>query len=506
MDIPTRNGTHEQDDAVDVRLYSVSPPSAAARSAAHLSVSGERPQQPAEWTPSSWQSKPIKHDVKYSDYKQVEKSLRKLEWLPPLVTPAEISKLRKKLHDVSLGKAFLLQGGDCAELFDYCNASVIENKLKVLLQMSLVLTWGSRTPIVRVARMAGQFAKPRSSPMEVINGKKVASFKGDIVNDFDPEHREPDPDRLVQAYFHSAGTLNYVRALLSSGFADLHNPMSWSLTHVRDEHIRQDFQKMVDRLRDSLEFLHTVGAAENSSSLNTVDLFMSHEALLLEYEQSMTRKLIGPDGKEGWWDTSAHMVWIGDRTRAIDGAHVEFFRGLENPIGIKVGPSMKNEELLQLLNVVNPNKEPGKVTLIARYGFDKIEGLLPGHIKAVRESGHRPVWSCDPCHGNTVTTSSGVKTRKVSSIVREIASSFKIHKSLGSTLNGVHLELTGDAVTECLGGGMEMTDEDLGTNYATYCDPRLNYEQSLDVAYLLARYMRGEGGDAMFEELMQRLQ
>lgn len=459
------------------------------------------------WSPSSWTTKPIKQDVTYDDRAAVEKALAKLERLPPIVTPTEIDKLKKSLREIALGNAFLLQGGDCAELFDYCEENAIESKIKLLLQMSLVLIWGMNKPVVRVARMAGQFAKPRSNPMEMHNGVEIHSFRGDNINGYSFEERTPDPSRLVAAYFHSASTLNYMRASLASGIADLHSPLDWGLGHVQDLNIKAKYQRIVESITESLRFMRTVGADSNASGLETVDLYTSHEGLLLEYEQSLTRRLKHPastrqpdgsrkggdkgegDGK-GWYNTSAHFLWIGDRTRQLDGAHVEFFRGLENPIGIKVGPSMEQQELVRLLDIVNPNKDEGKVTLITRYGEGKVEDLLGNHIEAVKKSGHVVVWQCDPMHGNTRSTPTGIKTRQFSSIFNELSSALKIHKEHGSFLGGVHLELTGEAVTECVGGSEGLTDEDLSLNYTSYCDPRLNEKQALELMFLIAAHYR----------------
>ncbi|RKP12171.1 DAHP synthetase [Piptocephalis cylindrospora] len=426
------------------------------------------------WTPNSWKEKPIRQDVTYEDPTAVDRAVKKLEHLPPLVTPGEIRRLREQLKQVSRGESFLLQGGDCAELFDYCSQDPIESKLKVLLQMSLVLTWGARTPVVRIARMAGQYAKPRSSSTEKYGDKMIPSFRGDNVNGYDPEDRNPDPERLVSAYFHSAATLNYVRGLLSSGFADLHHPFSWDLQHVRSSAIREEYQGMANRITDALQFMSTIGADQTgstahpmASALNTVDLFMSHEGLLLEYESALTRK-----DQDKWYNTSGHFLWIGDRTRALNEAHVEYFRGLENPIGVKCGPSMDPKDLGPLLDILDPNKEDGKVTLISRYGADKIDDYLPAHIQAVKASGHRVVWACDPMHGNTETSQSGLKTRQFDRIITELGKAFRIHKDHD----------------KCVGGSMELEDDDLRTNYQTHCDPRLNYEQSLDVAYLISGY------------------
>jgi 3-deoxy-7-phosphoheptulonate synthase len=355
----------------------------------------------------AWKLKPTKQVVAYDDQTAVTSALAKLARLPPIVTPTEIVRLKSSLKDAALGKAFLLQGGDCAELFSYCSDEPIDSKIKLLLQMSLVLIWGSNKPVIRIGRMAGQFAKPRSSPTEIVDGKEIPSFRGDILNGFDPAERKPDPERLVSAYFHSATTLNYVRGQLASGIADLHNPLDWGLGHVRDKELQSKYQEIVHSISDSLRFMRTVGA-DTAGQLQTVDLYTSHEGLVLEYEQSLTRRLKHPinykpsteslDGK-GWYNTSAHFLWIGDRTRQIDGGHVEYFRGIENPIGIKVGPSMKNNELVELLDIVNPRKEIGKVTLITRYGEEKVGAMLGAHIEAVKKSGHVVVWQCDPMHG-----------------------------------------------------------------------------------------------------------
>ncbi|KAF8475992.1 DAHP synthetase [Kalaharituber pfeilii] len=449
-----------------------------------------------KWSPSSWQSKPMKQSVVYEDKTAVEEALKKLESLPPLVTPHEIVKLRAELKEVALGKKFLLQGGDCAELFDYCSQDPINAKIKVLLQMSLVLIWGARIPVVRIARMAGQFAKPRSSLTEVVDGKEIPSFRGDNINGYLPHERTPHPARLVSSYFHSAATLNYLRAQLSSGFADLHYPFEWTLSHVQSKNVRKEYETIVNSITDALQFMRTIGA-DNAPSLGSVDIYTSHEGLLLEYEQSLTRLLKDPsDGnKPKWFNTSAHFIWIGDRTRQLDGAHVEYFRGIQNPIGIKIGPTMKQDELVQLLDIVNPDKEIGKVTLITRYGAGKIKDKLPGHIQAVQKSGHIVVWQCDPMHGNTRTSPPphSLKTRTFSHIISELSSCLSIHKAHNSRLGGVHLELTGDAVTECVGGSEGLKDEDLSVNYTTYCDPRLNQNQALDAAFLIASYYRDGG-------------
>jgi 3-deoxy-7-phosphoheptulonate synthase len=471
--------------------------SESAKSAAKLrSKSGdflERPVAPlkgisSQWSLTSWQEKPITQDVVYDDYTKVERALEKLESLPPLVHPREIEELKRKLRDAANGNAFILQGGDCAELFDYCNQERIEAKLKVLLQMSLVLIWGTKLPVVRIGRIAGQYAKPRSKLTEQVEGYgEVPSFRGDNINGYDPSERTPDPSRLVSAYFHSAATLNFIRSSLASGLADLHRPSGWDLSHVRKDSIRERYQEVVNTISEGLEFMSTVGG--DNSSWRSIDFYTSHEALLLEYEQSLTRKLKDPsceEASEKWYNTSAHFIWIGDRTRQPTGAHVEFFRGVANPIGIKVGPSMKTEELVELLHVVDPYFEPGRVTLITRYGAEKIRELLPHQIRAVQESGHKVVWISDPCHGNTkLSPVTRLKTRYFDDIIAEIRYALQIHKEAGSRLNGLHLELTGDAVTECIGGSQVLEDEDLVLRYDTFCDPRLSLSQC---KYLLVDY------------------
>lgn len=463
-----------------------------AKSAAKLrSKSKEAAQLPKPelgdaWAPTSWQSKPITQDVVYDDYEGVEAALEKLESLPPLVHPFEIEKLRTKLADAANGKAFVLQGGDCAELFDYCTQDRIESKLKVLMQMSIVLLWGTGLPVVRIGRIAGQYAKPRSKLTEEVDGKTINSFRGDNINGFDVNDRVPDPARLVSSYFHSAATLNYIRCVLASGFADLRK-VDWSLEHVQNPETKERYQKTLDAITEGLQFMHTIGA-DTAQDMQTIDFFTSHEALLLEYEQSLTREANGHH-----YNTSAHFIWIGDRTRQLDGAHVEFFRGVRNPIGIKVGPTMKADELVRLLDIVDANHEDGRVTLITRYGASKVKELLPAHIKAVQASKHKVVWMSDPCHGNTQTsTVTKLKTRHVDDIVEELRQALKIHKECGSKLNGAHLELTGDAVTECIGGSAGLCDEDLVVRYDTVCDPRLSLSQSLDVSFLIADSMRAQ--------------
>lgn len=445
------------------------------------------------WTPSSWRSKPIRQSPQYEDTAAVAKAARELQRLPPIVHAREIARLKEHLAAVAAGEAFLLQGGDCAELFDYCEAAAIESKIKLLLQMSLVLIWGADKPVVRIGRMAGQYAKPRSSPNETLpDGTSVPSFRGDILNGFALDERRLDPARLVRAYHHSAATLNYVRSALSSGgIADLHRPLDWDLGHVRDPKLKAKYSEAVSFLTDMLRFMHTIGADKNDK-LDTVDLYTSHEGLVLEYEEPLTRLDPSATTTPCYYDTSAHFLWIGDRTRQVDGAHVEFFRGLANPVGVKVGPTTPPEDLLTLLRTLNPTCEAGKVTLITRYGAGRVRELLPSHIRAVEGSEYRRrvVWQCDPMHGNTQTTAGGIKTRHFADIVAELQATLQVHTEEGSYLGGVHLELTGDAVTECMGGSEGLDEDDLSTNYTSFCDPRLNEKQALEMAFLIADHHR----------------
>ncbi|KAI6083934.1 3-deoxy-7-phosphoheptulonate synthase [Hypoxylon rubiginosum] len=499
-------------------------PSASVQSAANGSSNGSGPATAKDWTPASWRSKPIKQQAVYPDPSAVDRATTELSRLPPIVHPHEIARLKASLRDVARGEAFLLQGGDCAELFDYCRADAVESKIKLLLQMSLVLVWGADKRVVRIGRMAGQYAKPRSSPNEKVTDPKngetieVPSFRGDILNGYHLEDRTLDPQRLVKAYHHSAATLNYVRAALAAGIADLHRPLNWSLGHVKDPQLKAKYTEAVHFLQDMLRFMHTIGA-DRSPKLDTVDLYTSHEGLLLEYEESLTRLMekpvlpeeaagkaaaggngswpLLPTGEKEYYDTSAHFLWIGDRTRQVDGAHVEFFRGIANPIGIKVGPTTPTSDLLELLRTLNPSLEEGKITLITRYGASRVRELLPAHIRAVEGSEYkgRCIWQCDPMHGNTHSTSSGVKTRRFGDIFTELSETLRVHREEGSYLGGVHLELTGDAVTECLGGSEGLDEDDLSTNYTSFCDPRLNEKQALELAFLVADSYRQERKD-----------
>jgi len=440
-----------------------------------------------QWSPSSWRQFKILQQPVYEDLNKLEATLSKLHSLPPLVHPKEVDRLKESLAKAGRGEIFLLQGGDCAERFVDCNKQSIEAKFKILLQMSLIVIYGARIPVVRIARMAGQFAKPRSSPMEAgPSGTMIESFKGDNVNSFepDPERRKPDPDRLLSAYFHSVATLNYLRTMIVGGVADLHAAPSWSLDNVLSDQTRQEYSTIIDQIMTGLDFFRVI-RADTSETFHSIDMYTSHEALLLNYEEALTEAV-----DKSFYNLGAHFLWVGDRTRQIDGAHVHYFKGISNPIGIKCGPTTSAGDLQALVRILNPNKEEGRLTIITRYGADKVASLLPIHIQAVKETGIPVVWCCDPCHGNTTVTAEGFKTRKIESITSEILATFDVHAAQGTILGGVHLELTGEDVTECTGGSVELTPGQLGARYETFCDPRLNYTQSLDIAFLVARVLK----------------
>ncbi|CAK4712581.1 unnamed protein product [Aphanomyces euteiches] len=441
------------------------------------------------WSPSSWRGLPIKHQPPYPDEKHLETVLDRLKKLPPLVSVQEVDKLRVQLAEAAEGKRFILQGGDCAETFADCQSDIIEKKLRIMMQMSLVLVWGARMPTTRIARMAGQFSKPRSQATEIIDGEEVCTFRGENVNGYNKDQRTPDPNRLLEGYFHSVATLNYGRVLLDNGFADIHDAAKWELGFVQNSIRREEYSHMVEAIQDSLHFVHTCGVGSDNS-LKTMDLFVSHEGLGLGYEESMTRQV---EGK--YYNLGTDFLWIGDRTRQLDHAHVEYFRGIANPIGIKIGPTTPPEDLVELVRTLWPDPEatPGKIMLITRYGDDKVETLLPLHIAAIQASGLKVVWSCDPCHGNTITTANGYKTRPFARILSELQQTVVIHQRMGSYLGGVHLELTGENVTECTGGPEGLSAADLPERYTTMCDPRLNYSQGMEVAFLLSKYLKNRG-------------
>ncbi len=438
------------------------------------------------WTPDSWRSKPIKQHPNYPDQDallQVEKVLGEY---PPLVFAGEIRSLTDDLAQVAEGKAFLLQGGDCAESFAEFNANKIRDTFKVMLQMAVVMTFAGSCPVVKIGRMAGQFAKPRSADTETIDGIELPSYRGDIINaiDFTAEARTPDPQRLLSAYHQSSATLNLLRAFATGGFADLHKVHQWTQGFVQQSPQGEKYQHLAQQIDQTMAFIEACGiSSSNTPQLKETNLYTSHEALLLGYEQALTRQ----DSLTGnWYDCSAHMLWIGDRTRQPDHAHVEFLRGVRNPVGIKVGPSTQVDDLLRLLDILNPAQIPGRITLIARMGADKITELLPPLVRAVKASGHHVVWSSDPMHGNTIKASSGYKTRSVDAILAEMKGFFEVHNAEGTHAGGVHFEMTGNDVTECIGGAYRITEEGLADRYHTQCDPRLNADQSLELAFLIA--------------------
>jgi 3-deoxy-7-phosphoheptulonate synthase len=441
----------------------------------------------APWTPDSWQNFPVRQQPVYDNAADLTSALKTLAQLPPLVTAWEIDRLRNQLAAAADGQAFVLQGGDCSESFEDCNATAILRKLKVLIQMSLVLICGSKKRIVRVGRIAGQYAKPRSADLETRNGLELPSYRGDIVNrpGFTATDRRPDPSLMLRAYERSALTINFIRALSEGGFADLHHPENWDLEFVRNTPGSRKYQQLLESLSDSIRFMEVVSPGE-LTQLTRVDFFTSHEGLLLHFEQALTRM----ERQRGWYNLGTHLAWIGDRTRQLDGAHVEYFRGIRNPIGVKVGNSMEPAELLELIRILNPDNEPGRLTLIHRFGAEKIASRLPALASAVRTSGCQVLWSCDPMHGNTLTARNGIKTRSFDEIMSEVISAFRIHKECGTRLSGIHLELTGEDVTECTGGPANLTESDLTRDYRSSVDPRLNYEQAMEIAFLIAEQMK----------------
>jgi len=444
------------------------------------------------WSPGSWKEFKALQQATYGNQEALNVALAKLSDLPPLVTSWEVNSLREQIAEAQEGRRFMLQGGDCAENFSECSSSLITNRLKVLLQMSLVLVHGLQMPVLRVGRYAGQYAKPRSSDWETRDGVTLPTYRGDIVNsiEFSADARSPDPQRLIQAHSNSALTMNFVRALVDGGFADLHHPEYWNLSWVEHSPLAEEFQRLAEDIGRSLKFLETI-SGQDAGTLRRVDFFTSHEALHLHYEQALTRQV---PRQWGWFNLSTHFPWIGMRTAALEGAHVEYFRGIRNPLGIKVGPGMDVDWLSRLLDVLNPAREAGRIVLIHRMGESLIEDKLPGLIQAVMDSGSPVLWICDAMHGNTESTESGIKTRRFRKIMREMDLAIDIHRSCHSRLGGVHLELTGEDVTECTGGARDLSDEDLKRAYKSTVDPRLNYEQSLELAMLIVKKFGQAGG------------
>ncbi len=440
------------------------------------------------WNPGTWRQLPAAHQPEWPDAAELEQVEQELASYPPLVFAGEARNLTDRLAEVCDGKAFLLQAGDCAESFDGFDANAIREKLRVILQMAVVLTYSSGVPAVKVGRIAGQFAKPRSSPTETVDGTELPSFLGHMVNDlpFSEGDRRPRPERLLQAYNQSASTLNLLRAFTRGGFADLHRVQAWNQEFVAASPEGKRYEHLATEIDRALRFMEATGLSSNHSEIHEADFFTSHEALILQYEEALTRQ---DSLTDDWYDCSAHMVWIGERTRQLDGAHIEFMRGVKNPIGCKIGPTATTDEVLGLCEALNPDRTPGRLTFITRMGATTVEEKLPPLLEAVKDSGHPVVWACDPMHGNTFTSESGHKTRHFDDVMTEVAGFFAAHRTAGTWPGGIHIELTGDDVTECLGGGEAVQTADLGKRYETMCDPRLNGRQALDLAFQVAELL-----------------
>ena len=446
----------------------------------------------SNWNIDSWKEFPVAQQPTYPDPAAYEAVLEELRRQPPLVFAGEVRQLKAGLARVSRGEAFLLQGGDCAEEFNQYHGKNIRQKLRILLQMSVVLVYGTLKPIVKVGRIAGQYAKPRSKPTEMVNGVELPSFRGDSVNRLEAtlESRTPDPSRMLRAFHQSASTLNLLRAFTHGGYADLSMVSAWNQDFVKSSHLWNDYEEISNAIHRNLKFIEACGIdSKRFPQLHQVDLFTSHEGLLLGYEAALSRV---DSLTQQWYNVGAHMLWVGDRTRQLDGAHIEYFRGIKNPVGMKVGPSLDGEELIKLIEKLNPKNEEGRLVLISRFGADRIEQQLPPMVRKVKESGYHVVWACDPMHGNTYTSDSGYKTRHFTHILSELKSFFAVHKAEGTIPGGVHFELTGEHVTECIGGSEDIKDKDLTNAYETACDPRLNAKQSLEMAFLIAKMLKDE--------------
>ena len=445
------------------------------------------------WQLDSWKKYKAKHIPDYKDPEHLNRVLETLKGFPPLVFAGEVRSLSNSLAEVAEGNGFLLQGGDCAESFSEFHADNIRDTFRVILQMAIILTSGTNLPIVKVGRMAGQFAKPRSSPTEQKNGQELESYKGDIINgiEFDESVRKPDPDRMLKAYSQAASTLNLLRAFADGGYADLRFVNSWNMGFLKSGSEYERYRKLAIKIQESLNFMDALGVTtDNTPQLRKTDYYTCHEALLIPYEEALTRV----DSTSGdIYDTSAHFVWIGDRTRFENSAHVEFCKGIKNPIGIKCGPSTDHDDLIKIIDKINPDNTAGRITLIARYGNDKVDNLLPKLIKRITDEGRIVVWSCDPMHGNTIKSSNGTKTRPFDKILSEVKKNIQLHNSLGSWFGGIHLEMTGQNVTECTGGIEEISESDLKDRYHTHCDPRLNANQAIELAFLIADELKNNG-------------
>ncbi|AMR67410.1 class II 3-deoxy-7-phosphoheptulonate synthase [Aquipseudomonas alcaligenes] len=440
------------------------------------------------WSPESWRGKPIQQQPQYPDAAHLARVEQTLAGYPPLVFAGEARELRRQFAEVTQGRAFLLQGGDCAESFAEFSAAKIRDTFKVLLQMAIVMTFAAGCPVVKVGRMAGQFAKPRSANDETLGGMTLPAYRGDIVNgiEFDAASRVPDPERLLQAYHQATASLNLLRAFAQGGFADVHQVHQWNLDFIANSALSEKYHQLATRIDETLAFMRAVGM-DSAPQLREVSFFTAHEALLLGYEQAFVRQ----DSLTGrWYDCSAHMLWIGDRTRQLDGAHVEFMRGIENPIGVKVGPSMDPDELIRLIDILNPDNDPGRLNLIVRMGADKVEAHFPRLLRKVKEEGRQVLWSSDPMHGNTIKASSGYKTRDFAQILSEVKQFFQVHRAEGTVAGGIHIEMTGQNVTECIGGSRPITEAGLSDRYHTHCDPRMNADQSLELAFMIAETLK----------------
>ena len=440
------------------------------------------------WSPESWRTRPIQQQPEYPDDEHLRRVLKTLAGLPPLVFAGEARELRRQFAEVTQGRAFLLQGGDCAESFTEFSAAKIRDTFKVLLQMAIVMTFAAGCPVVKVGRMAGQFAKPRSSGQETVGDLTLPAYRGDIVNGigFDLASRTPDPERLLSAYHQSTASLNLLRAFAQGGFADVHQVHRWNLDFIANSALTEKYSQLASRLDETLAFMRACGL-DSAPQLREASFFTAHEALLLDYEEAFVRR----DSLTGdWYDCSAHMLWIGDRTRQPDGAHVEFLRGVNNPVGLKVGPTIHDDDLLRLIDLLNPDNDPGRLNLIVRMGADKVEQHLPRLLRAVQREGRQVLWSSDPMHGNTIKASSGYKTRDFARILDEVRQFFEVHQAEGTYAGGIHIEMTGQNVTECIGGARPITEDGLSDRYHTHCDPRLNADQSLELAFMIAETLK----------------
>lgn len=441
------------------------------------------------WSPESWKTKTALQQPHYENKIELEKVVSELKLLPPIVFEDEVDSLKQKLSLAEKGEMFILQGGDCVERFVDCNENTILNKIKILLQMSIIITYAAKIPVIKIGRIAGEYSKPRSNEYELVNGEKVLSYKGDSINSFLPssEERIAKPSRMKESYFHATATYNYIRAITRGGFADLHNPSKWDIDFVEQTEQSKEYQALISNVQNSITFLECFDGV-NSEILSCTDFYISHEGMLLPYEESMTRQ---NKTSKDYYNLGAHMLWIGERTRDINNAHVEYFRGIKNPIGVKISSKILSDELINLLDIINPSNESGKICLITRMGCENVKKNLPELIQAVKNADKKVTWICDPMHGNTLTSKQNLKTRQFDDIIKELADTFCVHKEMGSFMSGVHFELTGDHVTECIGGASQVNEEGLLENYQTFCDPRLNYNQSMEISFLLAKLLKG---------------